>query len=125
MKKLAITLFGISVFAGLGYVAFANTPIGKNTLIKWLLKKWSEAAKKQKKELNKEDLKVAFQKLEYNDLELVVAYTWLKLGLLDTQGNITSQKRAKRTRKMALKMKEKKITERAGLAPFENIVFPG
>jgi len=26
---------------------------------------------------------------------------------------------------MALKMKEKKITERAGLAPFENIVFPG
>jgi len=125
MKKLAITLFGISVFAGLGYVAFSNTPIGKNTLIKWLLKKWSEAAKKQKKELNKEDLKVAFQKLEYNDLELVVAYTWLKLGLLDTQGNITSQKRAKRTRKMALKMKEKKITERAGLASFENIVFPG
>ena len=112
MKKLAITLFGISVFAGLGYVAFANTPIGKNTLIKWLLKKWSEAAKKQKKELNKEDLKVAFQKLEYNDLELVVAYTWLKLGLLDTQGNITSQKRAKRTRKMALKMKEKKMREK-------------
>ena len=51
MKKVAITLFGISVFAGLGYVAFANTPIGKNTLTKWLLKKM-ERSSRDKEEAN-------------------------------------------------------------------------
>mgnify|MGYP003143168645 FL=1 len=53
MKKVAITLFGISVFAGVGYLAFANTPIGKNTLIRWLLKKWKEAADKKQKKIYK------------------------------------------------------------------------
>lgn len=124
MKKVAITLFGISVFAGLGYVAFANTPIGKNTLSKWLLKKWNRAAEKKKKKLNKEELKKELQKLAYSDLELLVAYTWV-IPVLPEHGKPLEDKKEKRMLKFYRKINEKKIFQKANLTQLENIVFPG
>ena len=124
MKKVAITLFGISVFAGLGYVAFANTPIGKNTLTKWLLKKWNEAAGTKKKQINTEAIKKELQKLSYNELELLVAYTWV-MPVLPEQGKQLEEKKEKRMKKYYRKINEKKIFQKADLTPLENIVFPG
>jgi len=123
MKKVAITLFGISVFAGLGYVAFAKTPIGKSSLIKWLLKKWSEAAKKKDKELDKEQLKAELQKLKYNDLEMLVAFTWSFPVLPEEKyfKEATKQKFEKKYKKLI----EEKIFKTADLSQMENIVFPG
>lgn len=123
MKKVAITLFGISVFAGLGYVAFAKTPIGKNSLIKWLLKKWSEAAKKKDKDLDKELLKTQLQKLNYNDLELLVAFTW-SFPILPEEKDFKGETKQKFEKKYK-KLIEAKILETADLSQLENIVFPG
>ena len=123
MKKVAITLFGISVFAGLGYVAFAKTPIGKNSLIKWLLKKWSEAAKKKDKNLDKELLKTQLQKLNYNDLELLVAFTW-SFPMLPEEKDFKGETKQKFEKKYK-KLIEAKILETADLSQLENIVFPG
>jgi len=123
MKKVAITLFGISVFAGLGYVAFAKTPIGKNSLIKWLFKKWSEAAKKKDKDLDKEQLKTQLQKLKYNDLELLVAFTW-SFPMLPEEKDFNGEAKQKFEKKYK-KLIEAKILETADLIQLENIVFPG
>jgi len=123
MKKVAITLFGISVFAGLGYVAFAKTPIGKNSLIKWLLKKWSEAAKKKDKDLDKALLKTQLQKLNYNDLELLVAFTW-SFPILPEEKDFKGETKQKFEKKYK-KLIEAKILETADLSQLENIVFPG
>jgi len=123
MKKVAITLFGISVFAGLGYVAFAKTPIGKNSLIKWILKKWSEAAKKKDKDLDKEQLKTQLQKLNYNDLELLVAFTW-SFPMLPEEKDFKAETKQKFEKKYK-KLIEAKILETADLSQLENIVFPG
>ena len=123
MKKVAITLFGISVFAGLGYVAFAKTPIGKNSLIKWLLKKWSEAAKKKDKDLDKEPLKTQLQKLNYSDLELLVAFTW-SFPMLPEEKDFKAETKQKFEKKYK-KLIEAKILETADLSQLENIVFPG
>ncbi|HEY9084019.1 MAG TPA: hypothetical protein VIN73_11845 [Vicingaceae bacterium] len=124
MKKIAITLFGISVFAGLGYVAFANTPLGKNTLTGWLLKKWKAAADKKQKKMDKEAIKKQLQKLKYSDLELLVAYTWI-MPVLPDYGQQPDEKKEKRMKKFYQKINEKKIFQRADLSSLENIVFPG
>jgi len=124
MKKVAITLFGISVFAGVGYLAFANTPIGKNTLIRWLLKKWKEAADKKQKKIDREAIKKELQKLRYSDLELLTAYTWI-MPVLPNHGQQLDKSKEKRRLKFYGKINEKKILGRANLTALENIIFPG
>lgn len=124
MKKVAITLFGISVFAGVSYLAFANTPLGKNTLTKWLLKKWKEAADKKEKKIDEEAIKKELQKLSYSDLELLTAYTWI-MPVLPDHGQQLDEKKEKRMMKFYKKINEKKIFQRADLTGLENIVFPG
>ena len=124
MKKVAIVMFGISVFAGLGYLAFANTPLGKIQLSKWLLKKWNEAAKKKGKELDNDKLKAELQKLKYSDLEMLAAYTWVMPVLPDNESEIT-EKKEKRIKKLLGKMKEAKIHQKADLTQLDNIVLPG
>jgi|GEM_PF-1137777 hypothetical protein len=124
MKKVAITLFGISVFAGVGYLAFANTPIGKNTLIRWLLKKWKEAADKKQKKIDREAIKKELQKLRYSDLELLTAYTWI-MPVLPNHGQQLDKSKEKRMLKFYGKINEKKILGRANLTALENIIFPG
>lgn len=124
MKKVAITLFGISVFAGLGYLAFAKTPVGKNSLTKWLLKRWNEAAKQKNKELDNDKLKAELKKLKYNDLELLAAYTWTMPVIPEKESEIT-EKKEKRIKKLLGKMKEAKIHQRADLTQLDNIVLPG
>ena len=123
MKKVAITLFGISVFAGLGYLAFAHTPVGKNSLTKWLLKKWNEAAKKQDKELNNDKLKAELKKLKYSDLELLAAFTWAFPSLPKESAfeGKTKDKFEKRYKKLV----NEGVLKRADLSALDNIVLPG
>jgi hypothetical protein len=123
MKKIAIALFSISVFAGVGYLVFANTPLGKNSLTKWLLKKWNEAAKKKKKELDNDKLKSELKKLKYNDLELLVAYTWTIPVVMPDSG--IDKKKEKKIKNILEKIKEAKILKRADLSQLDNIVLPG
>lgn len=123
MKQVAITLFGISVFAGLGYLAFANTPVGKNSLIKWLLKKWNEAAKKQDKELDNDKLKAELKKLKYSDLESLAAFTWAFPSLPKESAfeGKTKEKFEKRYKKLV----NEGVLKRADLSALDNIVLPG
>lgn len=120
---MVITLFGISAFVGLGYVAFTKTPIGKIGLIKWLLKKWSEAAKKKGKDLDKEKLTANLQELKYTDLELLVSYTW-SFPVLPAEKDFKGQTKQLFENKYK-KLIEAKILETAELSTLENIVFPG
>lgn len=123
MKKVAITLFGISVFAGLGYLAFAHTPVGKNSLTKWLLKKWNEAAKKQDKELDNDKLKAELKKLKYSDLESLAAFTWAFPSLPEESAfeGKTKEKFEKRYKKLV----NEGVLKRADLSALDNIVLPG
>lgn len=122
MKKVAITLFGISVFAGLGYLAFAHTPIGKSSLTGWLLKKWKEAAAKKKKPLDAEKLRKELKKLKYHELELLTAYTWLFPVL---PGEDVEQKTKDKLIKRYKKLSDAGIFKKADLSALDNIVLPG
>ena len=124
MKKTLIALFGISVFAGAGYAAWAYTPIGKNALSKWLLKKWEQMAKRKDKSLDKEKLANELKKLEYSDHELLVKYTLLDPFAKDEKGQLTG-KAKQRFEKLLNKMAKVKLLERADLSQLDNIVLPG
>lgn len=122
-KKVTVILFGISVFAGLGYLAFAHTPVGKNSLTKWLLKKWNEAAKQKNRELDNDKLKAELKKLKYSDLEVLAAYTWAfpSLPRQEAFEGKTKEKFEKRYKKLV----ESEILKRADLSALDNIVLPG
>ena len=122
MKKTTILLFGISVFAGLGYLAFSKTPVGKKTLMGWLLKKWQQAAEKKSRSIDQEPLKTELQKLCYDELELLVGYTW-RFPVLP-EPDIPEKDRKRFVRKMQ-QIKESGLFEKADLSALENIVFPG
>ena len=124
MKKTLIALLGISVFAGAGYAAWAFTPIGKNTLSKWLIKKWEKMAKRKDKTLNKEKLATELKKLDYSDHELLVKYTMLDPFAKDEKGELTG-KNKERFEKLLNKIAKAKLLERADLKELDNIVLPG
>ena len=125
MKKVTIAMFGVSVFAGLGYLAFANTSVGKNTLIKWLLKKWKSAAELKKAKVDFEYIKSELMKLSYKNLELLTHYTWVlppKVNFED--GDNMGTKKAERLKKLYDKIKGKEILRKADLSKLKYIVFP-
>ena len=124
MKKTLIALFGISVFAGAGYAAWAYTPIGKSTLAKLLLKKWGKMAEREEKKLDKEKLTKELAKLDYADHELLFRYTLLDPFAKDDKGELKG-KTKQRFEKLLKKMAERKMLERADLSQLDNIVLPG
>ena len=124
MKKTLIALFGVSVFAGVGYLAWAYTPVGKATLSKWLLKKWEQMAKREKKTSDKEFLTQELKKLNYSDHELLVKDTMLDPLGKEKEGKLNEKAEA-RFKKLLGKMAKVKLHERADLRQLENIVLPG
>lgn len=124
MKKTLIALFGISVFAGAGYAAWAYTPLGKNTLAKWLIKKWDKMAERENKKLDKDKLIKELAKLDYSDHELLFRYTLLDPFAKDDKGELTG-KAKQRFEKLLKKMADRKIFDRADLSQLDNIVLPG
>ncbi len=123
MKKVAIGLLGISVFAWLGYEAFSRTPVGKKTLINWLVKKWKEAAEKKKKQLNTDQLKTELKKLSYDDLELLSMYTW-SFPVLPSEEDFQGKTKEK-FEKRYKKLNDAGILKKADLSALDNIVLPG
>lgn len=124
MKKTLIALFGISVFAGAGYAAWAYTPVGKSTLAKWLLKKWGKMAEREEKKLDKEKLTNELARLDYEDHELLFRYTLLDPFAKDDKGKLTG-KTKQRFEKLLKKIADRKILNRADLSQLDNIVLPG
>lgn len=124
MKKTLIALLGISVFAGAGYAAWAYTPIGKNTLTKWLIKKWEQLAQRNDKTLDKEKLSKELKKLKYSDHELLARYTMLDPIGKEREGKLNA-KAEQRFKKLMTKMAKVKLFERADLSQLDNIVLPG
>jgi uncharacterized protein Smg (DUF494 family) len=124
MKKTLAILFGISVFAGAGYAAFAYTPIGKITLSKWLIRKWEQSAKQVNKKLDKEKLENELKKLTYSDHELLVRYTMLNPLGKKREGKLNN-KAEQRYQKLIEKMKKARIYQRVDLSQLDNIVLPG
>ena len=123
MKKTTLILFSISVFAGMGYLVFSRSPVGKSVLIKWLLHKWKAAARQKEKTLNEKKIRSELQKLDYDELELLVAYTWSFPVLSDEV--LQEESKKKRFEKRYRKLNEAGIFKKADLTPLENMIFPG
>ncbi len=124
MKKTLAILFGISVFAGAGYAAFAYTPIGKIALSKVLIKKWEQSATQVNKKLDKKFLEKELKKLTYSDHELLLRYTLLN-PLGKRRAGKFNKKVEQRFKKLWGKMTKEKIYQRADLSQLDNIVLPG
>lgn len=124
MKKTLAILFGISVFAGAGYAAFAYTPVGKIALSKFLIKRWEQSAKEVNKKLDKEQLEKELKKLTYSDHELLLRYTLLN-PLGKKRAGKLNEKGEQRFKKLIEKMAKEKIYQRADLSQLDNIVLPG
>ena len=123
MKKLTLTFFAISIFAGLGYLGFSMSPIGKASLITWLLKRWNKAAGSKDKTLDKVYLKTELKRLSYDDLELLVLYTW-KVGVFPETERETPYEQLEAIKKYAPKLHERQILSKADLKQMNNIIFP-
>lgn len=135
MKKTLLLLTSISVVLGAGYATWAYTPLGKKILSKWLVKRWGEMAKQEKKKLDLKILEKELIKLNYKDHELLFFYTrndFLRkeksyLGhekrhpLAEKEVRLFRQK----FRNYVEKLKKRKIFKKADLSSLENIVFPG
>lgn len=124
MKKKLIVLFGISAFAGAGYLLWAYTPLGKKSLIKWLLRKWEARAKEKKKPFDRERLEKELAKLLYSDLELLARYTFIVLVKRNGQKNDPA-KFKNVVPKYAKRITEAEIFEKADLSQLDNLMFPG
>ena len=98
MKRTFILLTAISVFAGAGYAVWAFTPIGRNTMITWMLNRWQRLAQKRNEKLKLAKLRAALQKLEYEDLVLLVKFTRLAVATAHEANEGTPETKLKRER---------------------------
>lgn len=110
MKKRLLIMFGISVFAGAGYVAWAYTPIGKHVLAGWLLKKWKAIAARRHRVIDVDNLRKELARLSYPDHELLTRLT------------ILAAAKTKKTLPLA-ELEERKVFERADLAAAKDLLL--
>jgi len=123
-KKIIIGLFTVSVFAGLGYLGFAYSPIGKATLIRFLLKRWKQIAGNKEKSFDVDYIKTELTKLKYPDLELLTVFTLKTENMPQKTENVTTKQRETYQKYMS-QIKQKEILLRADLKPLESIILPG
>lgn len=124
MKKTLIALFGVSVFAGMGYTLWAFTPVGKQVLSRWLIRRWQKMAKRKGVTLDAGKLSAELAKLNYPDHELLFRYTLLDAFEKDRQGKLTG-KTLERFNRLLKKMADSRLLERADLSELDNTVLPG
>ena len=134
--KSLLILSSISVFLGIGYVAFAYTPFGKKVLINWLLKKWEQAVIKKKKPYeepmpngqvkvypyNEIEIKKKLEELSFDDLTLLTHFTWV-FPILPKDEELTPKKE-QRFKKFMEKMMASEKIRKAQFKPLWGIVFP-
>ena len=118
MKKTQITLFGISVFAGAGYATWVFSPIGKNTLAVWMIKKWKQMAAQKNKSLDHHKLVSELKKLNYHDHELLIRYTYYK----SKQGKKRDKKAISKLGQIEQKIEQEKLFRRADLGQIEQLI---
>lgn len=109
MKKTLLVMFGISVFAGAGYLAWAYTPVGRKVLSRWLMKKWTELAEAQHQYIAPDKLKQELNRLPYDDHELLALLTLVAMRLP------VNPRTEKRKQSLLAAITERKILQRADL----------
>lgn len=112
MKKALIAIFSISVTAGTLYLTYSQL---KDYLIKKLVKSWSEEAKKQNKELNEEQIMQLTEELDK-------LYLWEVKQLMSYSAKVLAGEPKEETEPLLVKLKEKKIIEKADLKAIANIL---
>ncbi len=123
MKKLAY-LTAISVFLGAGYAAWVYTPVGKNVLGKWLVKKWELLFKREKRAFSKTDLAKVLSALDYEGHVLLVKLTRFDALEKERKGELEG-KELTRLNKLLQQVKATKLLEKKELKPLEGIILPG
>ena len=115
-------MFGISVFAGIGYVAWTATPLGKTSISAWLIKRWGELAEKFKQNFDKEKIKAELKKLKYDDHVLLWKITRLNLMLKALENKLDDETQ-KKWEKLEKELQSTDVAKRADLSALEGIVF--
>ena len=122
MKTFLKIFLGLSVVSGAAYATFRFTPLGKSTLSKWLLDRWSRIVPESS--FDRETLQKELDKLDYPDLELLARYTWFNPLGREEKGGL-SPSEMKRFDQFLARIKARGILTRAKLSALENSVFPG
>lgn len=123
MKKTLIMMFGISVFAGLGYLAWAYTPLGKGFFGRWLLRRWTKMAAVRGKVLPEASLKAELSKLDYLQHEWLFRLTRLDAVEKERKQTLTPKEGEQYTVLLA-RLSASGTFEKADLTPLENIILP-
>lgn len=120
MKKTLVLMFGISVVAGIGYLAWAYGGIGKRAIGKWLLKRWRTRADCEKVKIDVKKLEAELKKLDYEDHELLFHYAWIDPVAKAASGPLDPPTE-KKVKKLVTKMTERNVFKRADLSQLNTI----
>ncbi|OFY84713.1 MAG: hypothetical protein A3F72_15575 [Bacteroidetes bacterium RIFCSPLOWO2_12_FULL_35_15] len=112
MKKALIAVFSISLTAGTLYLTYSQV---KSMFINKLVKSWIEEAKKQKKELSEGVIKQIKEELDR-------LYLWEVKYLMNYSSKVLGSAPKEETEPLLMKLKEKKITEKADLKAVAGII---
>ena len=112
MKKALIAVFSISLTAGTLYLTYSQV---KSMFINKLVKSWMEEAKKQKKELSEDIIKQLKEELDK-------LYLWEVKYLMSYSAKVLGSAPKEETEPLLMKLKEKKITEKADLKAVARII---
>ena len=123
MKKTIYFIFGISITAGISYLLWAYTGIGKATLAKWLLKKWKFMVSKNNGQVDWNKIETELKKLDYEDHELLFRYTRIEIPRGSRVERIDPAL-IERFKKILKRMDERALFKRADLSQLDGIVFP-
>ena len=118
MNKKILIAFGISVFLGLGYLAYRKTDVGRSLKAKWIIRRMEKKREDKNvkwdypEELLK-DTQEELMMLDFSQLEMVEKYVKLNL----------QRKGAKAIYEYRDKMKEKGIYEKTDLNKLELMLY--
>ncbi len=126
MKKTALILFGISVFAGASYVAFVSTPVGKTVLGRYLEKKWISLSELSGQKLNSKKIRSALSEIDYEGHELLVRLTIVSKPIRESrkEGNTPSEKHMKRLATIMKEIKANDSIMKSGIRELQIIELP-
>lgn len=124
MKKTLALMFGISVVAGIGYLAWAYGGVGKKAIGKWLLKRWRSRADCEKLKIDVRKLEAELKKLDYEDHELLFRYMWLD-PVAKAAGGPLDPSMEKKIKKLVTKLTERNVFKRADLSQLNTIKIFG
>lgn len=122
MKTFLKIFLGLSLVSGAAYATFRFTPLGKSTLSRWLLDRWSQIVPESS--FDRESLQKELERLDYPDLELLVRYTWFNPLEREEKDSLSSSE-MKRFDQFMARIKAREILTRANFSALENSVFPG